>query len=135
MRSIDDIRKYIRKSIRQQVKEARNVLAQPPRDFSDFRRRMAYALSDAGVHPDFVTEALEEKHAGSDVFGAIYGTWMGIESEMKNAVTLSERQEAWCLSEGMLSDCVLEILSGRTDEHRAKKISSTVVESLIRKNR
>lgn len=112
MRSIEEVRAYIRKSARQKLREALQSASQPPTTFSEFRIVLSDALETAGAPVDMVHQVSDEFHKGGSIYDMLYDVWLSIESEMYDFRQTSELLNAWhSMVEYYVRDAVINIFN------------------------
>lgn len=95
MQSIEEIRSFIRKSVRQKLREAIHALSQPPSTFSEFRRAFSDALSASSAPEELVHLTSEETHVGGPIFNIVYEVWLNIQSELSGLRQHNDIAAVW----------------------------------------
>lgn len=112
MRSIEEVRAYIRKAARQKLREAINAVHQPPATFSEFRNMLADALSIAGAPDDMTQQVSGELHVSGSIYNMLYDAWCNIESELFDYRQSNELVHMWHdMIEFYVRDAIVNILN------------------------
>lgn len=109
-----ELKNYIRKSVKKQLRETAKQMSGVPKDFDSFKMVFMKELKNAGA-PDFMlSEARGDTYDANETFNVMWETWENVKSELSGVVDTKERLETWNdLKKFYVKVAVKDLLSSR----------------------
>ena len=109
-----ELKNYIRKSVKKQIRESAKQMSGVPKDFESFKMVFMKELKTAGAPDYMLGEARGDTYDANETFNVMWETWENVKSELAGIVETRERLETWNeLKKFYVKVAVKDLLSSR----------------------
>ena len=137
---LNEIRLYIRRSVRRQIRETVRSSLVPPKDFTSFLRTVSDALYHSGA-PSQMIQELDSESGEGVLFETLWSAWKNIDAEMAGVTHLTEQSQIWSDAAAVyVYDSIMEVAGNYSSDstlrsHAPSRLARNVVDYIQTRKR